>query len=417
MFYKKSTLAPYIVEYVNKLNAQDESILTYGITLSPDIDSTTPGEKISSKSKKYDYILIPFDQLTDYQEELKSLKPFCKNNTKLILIYFPRFWHSLVSILRRDKKEDFAQLNSKDVENILYLSDFEPLKFDHAKVSGGNTFGLKFLINFFVYLFPFLDRLFFQQICFARLQRPKDPIKAVSVSIIIPCKNERGNVERAIKEIPKLTDDQEIIFVEGNSKDDTYEECLRVQKKYKELDISVYRQEGKGKYDGVKKGFEKAKGELLMIQDGDLTAPPAELKKFYDAYIEGKGEFINGSRLIFPMEKKAMRFLNYLANHVFANLLSFIINQRVSDTLCGTKVITRTDYIKIMNRPDRAAKDDPYGDFDLIFGASLLNLKILDLPVHYLSRTYGAPGISRFREGLILLRLALKALKRQKICG
>jgi glycosyltransferase involved in cell wall biosynthesis len=169
-----------------------------------------------------------------------------------------------------------------------------------------------------------------------------------------------------------------------------------------------------GKGDAVRRGFDVATGDVLFILDADLTVPPWELPKFYDAILRGKGELINGSRLVYPLERQAMRFLNLLGNKVFSLLFTWILEQRITDTLCGTKVLRRTDYLKIKANRAYFGEFDPFGDFDLLFGAAKLNLKIVELPIRYRERTYGTTKISRFRHGLLLLQMSWVALKRLK---
>ena len=151
-----------------------------------------------------------------------------------------------------------------------------------------------------------------------------------------------------------------------------------------------------------------------MILDADLTVAPEELPKFYLAIVSGRGEFINGSRFVYPMEKEAMRTINLAGNAVFAWLFSWLLNQRITDTLCGTKVLTRAHYKRIAEGRDYFGNFDPFGDFDLIFGASKLNLRILDIPVPYASRTYGESQISRFEHGFLLLRMFVFAFRKLK---
>jgi glycosyltransferase involved in cell wall biosynthesis len=207
----------------------------------------------------------------------------------------------------------------------------------------------------------------------------------------------------------------EVIFVEGNSKDNTYEACEKVKAAHPEWDISVYKQPGKGKKDAVWVGFAKAKNDILMILDADLTVPPEALPAFYEAIASGRVEFVNGSRLVYPMEGQAMRFLNLLANKFFSMTFSFLIGQQVKDTLCGTKVMLRTDYERLMNGRAYFGDFDPFGDFDLLFGAAKLGLKITDLPIRYRDRVYGETQISRFKHGWMLLKMCGFALLRLKM--
>jgi glycosyltransferase involved in cell wall biosynthesis len=249
------------------------------------------------------------------------------------------------------------------------------------------------------------------------IARPQAVVRnpnTLTVSVVIPCRNEEGNVENAVLRIPAMGCRTQIIFVEGNSTDNTLQEIKRVAHAYPEKNISWMVQDGKGKGDAVRKGFAHATGDILMIQDGDLTAPPEELPKFFDALVQGKGEFINGSRLVYGMEDKAMRFLNLLANFFFGKLFSWLLGQKVKDTLCGTKVLWANDYKNIVANRSFFGDFDPFGDFDLLFGAAKLNLKIIDMPVHYKNRLYGQTNIRRFVHGWILLGMSVVALKKFK---
>ena len=235
-----------------------------------------------------------------------------------------------------------------------------------------------------------------------------------SVTVLIPCRNERGNIENAIRRMPDFCDDLEILFVEGNSQDDTFDEILRVKDAYPHLDIKALQQDGVGKGDAVRKGFAHARGDVLMILDADLTVPPEDLPKFYAAIVSGQGEYINGSRLIYPMEHEAMRFLNHVGNAGFSKVFSWLLNQRITDTLCGTKVLTKAHYEELVAQREYFGDFDPFGDFDLIFGSAKMNLKMVDIPIRYAARTYGSTQISRFRHGWLLIRMVAFAYPKLK---
>ena len=235
-----------------------------------------------------------------------------------------------------------------------------------------------------------------------------------SVSIVVPARNEKGNIENAIKRTPAFGTNQEFVFIEGHSADNTYEEMLRVKEAYTEKDIKVLRQSGKGKGNAVREAFEVATGEILMILDADLTMPPEELPKFYDALRYNKGEFINGSRLVYPMDKNAMRFLNLLGNKFFGMFFSYLLGQRLKDTLCGTKVLYKKDYDQITRNRHYFGDFDPFGDFDLIFGAAKLNLKITEIIIRYRDREYGSTQINRFSHGWLLIKMSAFAAKKIK---
>jgi glycosyltransferase involved in cell wall biosynthesis len=244
---------------------------------------------------------------------------------------------------------------------------------------------------------------------------PVAPSASHSVSIIIPARNESGNIENAITRMPSFAKSQEIIFVEGNSTDDTWARMEEMAVKYSSShNIILARQPGKGKYDAVKKGFEIARGDILMILDADLTVPPEDLPKFYDAINSGKGDFINGCRLVYQMEKQAMRLLNLFGNKFFSLAFTWLLEQRFKDTLCGTKVMFRSDYEKLVTNRHYFGDFDPFGDFDLIFGAHKLNLHIVEIPIRYRERTYGETNISRFKHGWILLKMCVVAARKIK---
>lgn len=235
-----------------------------------------------------------------------------------------------------------------------------------------------------------------------------------SVSIIVPARNEEGHIEQIFERVPEIGSFTELIFVEGNSSDNTYKKIEECIKKYPEKRSSLYKQSGKGKGDAVRLGFEKAKGDILMILDADITVPPEILPRFYDAIVSGKGEFINGVRLVYPMEDNAMRFFNLIGNKFFSFAFSWLLNQKIKDTLCGTKVLKKSDYENIIRNRNYFGEFDPFGDFDLLFGAAKLNLKIIDLPIRYGQRLYGTTNIQRWKHGWLLLKMVLFAAKKIK---
>ncbi len=271
--------------------------------------------------------------------------------------------------------------------------------------------------NRFLVRLPFFRLFALNMYSFAKMipAVADDVVKKYSVSIIIPARNEAGNIENAIKRMPVFAKHQEIIFVEGNSTDNTWEVIEEVQKKYSgNYDIKIAKQPGKGKNDAVKKGFGMATGDILMILDADLTVPPEDLPKFYYAIASGQGDFINGSRLVYQMDKEAMRFLNLLGNKFFSLAFTWLLEQPFKDTLCGTKVLFKTDYEKLVSNQSYFGNFDPFGDFDLIFGAYKLNLKIVEIPIRYRERTYGSTNISRFTHGVILLKMCVFAARKIK---
>jgi ubiquinone/menaquinone biosynthesis C-methylase UbiE len=368
----------------------------------------------------FDYIVMSdtIGLLDDIETGLRGLHRLCTADTRLVIAYYSPIWEpalwiaSLIKMRMPQPPVNF--ISNTDFLNILDLSDFETVRTEARQLVPRKAFGLGHLINRYIAPLPIINRLCLRTYVVARSLRIRgrqDP----SVSVIIPCRNERGNIQSAIERIPRFASPLEIVFVEGHSSDGTYEECLRVRDSCAGLwDIKVFKQPGRGKGDAVRKGFEMAIGDILMILDADLTVPPEALPKFHAAIVSGKGEFVNGTRLIYPMDREAMRPLNFIANRLFAAAFSFLINQRFTDTLCGTKVLTKQAYKRIAAQRHYFGEFDPFGDFDLILGAAKSSLKIVEIPIHYGSRTYGETQISRFRDGLMLLRMVLFAFRKLK---
>ena len=240
------------------------------------------------------------------------------------------------------------------------------------------------------------------------------PRKEKSVSIVIAARNEKGHIEKIVQSLPTIGKKTEIIFIEGGSKDDTWGEIKRVAAKYKSLGIKYAQQDGKGKGDAVRKGFDMATGDILMIYDADMTVPAKDLEKFYEAITSNKGEYINGTRLVYPMEKEAMRTLNLFGNKMFSLMFSWLLDQRMKDTLCGTKVMMKENYEILKRNRSYFGDFDPFGDFDLIFGASKMDLKIVEVPIRYQDREYGDTNIQRFSHGWLLIKMCFFAMRKIK---
>jgi len=294
----------------------------------------------------------------------------------------------------------------------LNLEGFESIKVERKLLFPKYVPILNWICNTFFANLPLINHL---NVIFFIIARPVEKVAdEFTVSIVIPARNEEGNIENAILRTPEFGRHQEFIFVEGNSKDNTMDAMLRVKEKYPGHELKIIKQTGKGKGNAVREGFEIATGDILMILDADLTTPPEDMPKFYDAIARNHGEFINGCRLVYPMEKQAMRFLNLLGNTFFGWLFTYLLGQRLKDTLCGTKVLFREDYLKIKTNRNYFGDFDPFGDFDLLFGAAKLLLKIVDLPIRYQERTYGTTNIQRWKHGILLLRMIIIAALRLK---
>jgi hypothetical protein len=355
--------------------------------------------------------------LEDCEAMLASMQRLCSADTRVVVAYWSHLWEPILKLAsalgQRMPQVEENWLSTADIANLLDLADFEIIKRDWRQLLPKRLLGLGTLINRYVATLPVIRHACLRNYIVARMQ-PKKSDRELSVSVIVPCRNEKGNISVALARLPRISKDMEIIFVEGHSSDGTLDECLRIKAEYSNRDIKVLVQDGEGKGDAVRKGFEAARGDVLMILDADLTVPPEMLPKFHSAIERGKGEFINGTRLVYPMEEGAMRFLNFLANRAFAVIFSFLLNQRFSDTLCGTKVLRRSHYVQIAANRAYFGDFDPFGDFDLIFGAAKLNLKIAEIPIRYAERAYGETQISRFQHGWLLLRMVLFAWRKLK---
>ncbi|MFD2182376.1 lysylphosphatidylglycerol synthase domain-containing protein [Rhodoplanes azumiensis] len=368
----------------------------------------------------FDYIVMSdtIGLLDDLETALNQLHRFCGPETRLVISYYSHFWEPLIYVAEklgfRRGQPQANFITDTDFANLLHLADFEPVRSEMRQLVPMRLLGLGTLINRYIGTLPLIRNLCLRRYIVARSLRAQTP-RDMSVSVLVPCRNERGNIEPIVQRMPRFGSRQEIVFIEGNSRDGTYEECLRIKEKYAgEWDIQVLKQSGKGKGDAMRKGYDAAKHDILMILDADMTVPPEALPRFYRAIASGKGEFINGSRLVYPMEKEAMRPLNLIANRIFAWLFTYLLNQRFTDTLCGTKVVTRAGYDRIAANRNYFGEFDPFGDFDLIFGASKQSLRIVEVPVHYKARVYGETQISRFRDGFLLLRMVVFAWRKLK---
>lgn len=368
--------------------------------------------------EKFDYIILSglIGDLEDIQTFLQSLKRFCTPDTRIIIEYYSYLWQSVLRIAEvlglKMPKREHNWLTFYDINNFLELAGFETIKQERITLLPFNIWGISFLFNKYLAKLPLFNGFTLNYFIVARPLL--EHTKGYSVTILVPCRNEKGNIEQAVSRTPLFGTHQEFIFVEGHSKDGTYEEVERVIKAYPHKDIKLFKQEGKGKGDAVRLGFAKAQGKVIMILDADLTVAPEEMPKFYEAIQSGKGEFINGCRLVYPMEDDAMRFLNLVANKFFGLFFSWLLGQRFKDTLCGTKVIFKHHYDELVANRHYFGDFDPFGDFDLIFGAVKLNLKVLELPIRYKNRTYGTTQIQRFRHGLLLLKMCGFAMKKIK---
>ncbi|HYX05254.1 MAG TPA: glycosyltransferase [Bacteroidales bacterium] len=369
-------------------------------------------------TEKFDYIILSdlVGSLEDVQKAFSNLKQVSYSHTRIVLSYYNFIWEPFLKFAEwsglKMKQPRQNWLTTGDIKGLLEVEDFESITINRKLLLPVFIPLLNLIFNKFLANLPLLNQLTLTFIITARMKEKHT--KDHSVSILVPARNEKGNIENAIKRTPEFGTSQQFIFVEGNSSDGTWEEMQRVQKVYPDHDIFIMKQSGKGKGNAVREGFDKATGDILMILDADLTMPPEDLPKYYRALVENKGEFINGSRLVYPQDKEAMRFLNLMGNKFFSWFFTYLLGQRLRDTLCGTKVLFKKDYEIIKRNRNFFGDFDPFGDFDLIFGAAKLNFRIIEIPIRYRERAYGSTQISRFKHGWLLIKMSLFAARKMK---
>ena len=364
----------------------------------------------------FDFIILSdlVNDLYDVQQVFESIRKLTHPGSRLIINIFSRMWQVPISAAEKiglaTPNLEQSWFTVSDLHSLLTLSGFELINnwieiLFPLNIPLLDEFFDRFLVRFWPFSWFGLTNLLIARPEPVKVDRPRLP----SVSVVVPARNEAGNVPAIFERIPEMGSETEIIFVEGNSSDNTFEVIQKELPLHPDRKASLYKQPGKGKADAVKVGFDKANGDILMILDADLTVPPEDLPRFYAAIASGKGEFINGVRLVYPMEEQAMRFFNLLGNKFFSLAFSWLLSQDVKDTLCGTKVLWKKDYLTIAANRAYFGDFDPFGDFDLLFGAARMKLKIVDLPIRYRERTYGSTNISRWKHGMILLRMVAYA--------
>jgi SAM-dependent methyltransferase len=370
---------------------------------------------LSVIKETFDVIILSdlVNDLWDVQRVFQQLRSLCNPRTRIILNFYSNLWQLPLGIAQKTNlaTSNLFQnwLTREDTAALLNLAGFETIRTTQEVLQPLPLGGLA--NRFLVRLWPFHE-LALSNFMIARPapERAKEP----KVSVVIAARNESGNIKAIFERTPQMGRETELIFVEGHSKDDTYAAIEREIAAHPSTPSLLLRQPGIGKADAIRTGFDKATGDVLMILDADMTVPPEDLPRFCEALVSGKGEFINGVRLVYPMEKEAMRTLNFLGNKFFSLAFSWLLGQPIKDTLCGTKVLWKKDYEQIAANRSYFGDFDPFGDFDLIFGAAKLNLKIIDLPIRYRERTYGSTNISRWKHGLLLLRMVAFAARRIK---
>jgi hypothetical protein len=413
-----SSMARYFDRTIQFARVKGDDGLLLELIDAPCKSSATTTEDLpdmSAEREQRSIVLLngAFNHSSDIQGLLSGIRPKVSDTSRVVaVIYNPYFgWiyrlAQKLGIRSGEPPTTFVTLT--DLTNLARLSGYRVVRMRSAVYSPFKLLGIGSLINAFMPAVPLLRHLGFSAIVvLAPLATER---KGRGLSVVVPARNERGNIRPALEGLRAARDsfaDLEVILVEGNSTDSTWDEIERLAPEYEKFfKVVTLQQQGRGKGDAVRLGFSKASGDLLTILDADLTVPPALLGRFYQAYVEGHGEFINGSRLVYASESEAMRFLNRIGNVVFAKLLSYVLSVRLGDSLCGTKLVSRQDYARFTAWRQQFGDFDPFGDFELLFPAAVLGLTVVDVPIRYGARSYGETNISRFRHGWMLLKMTI----------
>lgn len=423
-------------ELLARLHARDKT----GVDLSPaqieaarrrlpDATFHCQAGELLALERTFDVIVVSdtLNLAADVQRLLERLQTVAHADTRLVLNFQNTLWRPLLTFARwlglKAPQPQNSWLASSDVLNLLRLAGWLSVVRHSRILVPFPALGLGSLVN--RWLAPLCGWFCLTVFVVARRDRTRvapagssdvevPALRPLTVSVVIPARNEAGNIADAVARVPEMGAGTEIVFVEGNSTDDTWARIQRVAADHPQRRIKILRQPGRGKGDAVRAGFAAASGELLMILDADLTMPPEELPKFHAVIASGRAEFANGVRLVYPMEQEAMQFLNLCANKAFGLIFTWLLGQPVKDTLCGTKVLTRAHYDRIAAHRAYFGDFDPFGDFDLLFGAAKLNLQIADVPIRYRERTYGTTNIHRWSHGWLLLRMVFFAARKLK---
>ena len=387
----------------------------------PELQFHVAAAESFTHSEPFDYILLSdlVNDLYDVHELLAHLHVLSHSRTRLVINFFNHLWRPILSTAEwlGAKSPSLPQnwLSTGDMASLIHLAGWELIRTDTRILWPVRTPLWAACCN--RWLAPLLRHLCLTVVHVARPMAWRGAnlsntecmsgVPHYWCSVIVPARNEAGTIEALVDRIPELGLGTEIIIVEGGSSDETWAEIHRVAKLHPHRDIKILKQTGRGKGQAVRQGFAAAKGDLLLILDADMSVLPEELTKLYAVARSGTAEFINGVRSVYPMERRSMRFCNMVGNKLFSLAFGFLLGQPVKDTLCGTKALFKADYEAIAKNRSYFSDFDPFGDFDLLFGASRLNLRIVDLPIHYRARTYGETNIARWRHGWLLLRMAL----------
>jgi len=376
-------------------------------------------------TQQFDFILISdlINDLWDVQTVIERVRPYCNSSTRIVFNFFSHLWQRPVRLAEflgiASPKLIQNWFTRQDLENLLELAGYESLRhweeiISPLRVPLLSNFANRLLVRLAPFRWFAMTNFMVARVAPALRAIPTARPSEPTVTVVVAARNEEGHIDELMARIPEMGGGTEIIFVEGNSSDDTWGAIDRAIAADPKRNCKLLKQPGKGKGDAVRAGFDAATGDILMILDADITVPPEDLPRFYDVLVSGKGEFVNGVRLVYPMQDDAMRFANLVGNKFFSWAFSWLLGQPIRDTLCGTKVMWKRDYQRLEANRAYFGEFDPFGDFDLLFGAAKLNLKIMEVPIRYRARRYGDTNIQRWRHGVLLLRMVLFAARRIK---
>jgi hypothetical protein len=356
------------------------------------------------------------------QQECENLRRCCHRGTRLYVYGYNSLWEAPLKLMEKlgfkMPQPEQNWLTEFDFRNILQLSGFEVLKVHYLALLPVRIPLLSWFCNNVLAAVPGLRRLCLIHIIVARPVPEKAEAGDYSVSVVVPCRNEEGNIRSAVERLPLLGKATEIIFCDDKSTDNTRAEVELMMREHPEKNIRLIDGPGICKAKNVWTGFDAANNDILLILDADLAVMPEEMPRFIEALASNRGEFINGSRLVYPVPREAMKLANRAGNVAFSWLFSLLLGQRIKDTLCGTKVLRRSDWMRLRKYVDYWGTSDRWGDYDLLLGAAKLNMRIVDLPVHYQERIAGVSKMTRvLHNARIMLLIMWKASAKMRSYG
>lgn len=356
---------------------------------------------------KFDLIIITdiFEVSNDIYGFVSNLKNFLNLNGKILLTSINPKWNIILRIFEILGLKKNSYINSyiqpKKISSIFVSLGFENIRNYNKQIFPFRILGIGTILNIFLEIvFSFFNLGIKTYFLYQNIEKHATKL---SKTIIVPAKNEEGNLQELVSRIPKFNEYYEIIIACGPSKDNTINKALEIKESKIHENIIVFEQSKNGKANAVWEATDRSSCEVIAILDADISVDPEELVYFFEIIENGYCDFVNGTRLMYPMEDSAMRVINKFGNRSFQLIISKLINVNLSDTLCGTKVFKKESLYSLKKWQESMSIADPFCDFDLIFSNAISGVKISEYPVHYRNRKYGKTNISRFRDGWKLI--------------